>query len=66
MELTLQNILHIPDLYSNIISISTTCSYSLNIIYELNVVTIYFSNNNTTIKGIRKNSLHLINILEIS
>jgi len=66
MKLTLQNILHIPGLYSNLISISKICSYSLDIIYKLNVVTIYFPNNNTTIKSTRKNSLYLINILEIS
>jgi len=64
VNLILQNVLHIPELHSNLISIPRVCSQGLNIIFGLNAVTTQFSNGCVAIKGVWKNKLYIVNVLE--
>jgi len=64
INLTLHDVLYIPDLYSNLISISKICRLDLAIIFGENEVIASLSNSKTAIYSVRHRSLYHIMIVD--
>ena len=63
VDLTLQNVLHTPELHSNLILIPKVCGLGLDVQFGEKEVVAKFSDGHTAIHGIQRNGLYLVKVL---